>query len=395
MKISIIVNGTRGDVQPMLALANGLIEKSHEIIFCAPPENKAFIERYNCRFIAFGPNYRELFKQNGKIKGGATAAPTPKEIKKQTEDQINLLPELIKGSDLVLGVGFILGVHTAADILKIPYRFVVFYPALLGTSKTDPFFYKMLFGLGRLVTNITMKGFINKKRAAFGLNPIYDVWQHWMGDMVIAACDRELNAVPEGVSFNFIQTGFMLLPPQKGLPEYVEKFLNEGEPPIYIGFGSNPVAKPEKFNQVFKNVSEATNQRLIVSRGWADLQENNLPGILYIDDMPFDLLFPHLTAIVFHGGTGTMSLAARAGIPQIAFPFIADQFENSKKIVELGLGPKAFDFKKISADNLIFSINECVSNKGFRENALEISKKLQNSNGLKLTIELIENILKK
>lgn len=394
MKIAIVINGTRGDVQPMLALATGLISKGNEIVFCAPPENKGLVEQYNVPFIEFGPNYKELFQKNAQIKGGATAAPTPKEMKKQTGDQISLLPELIKGSDLVLGVGFVLGVHTVADILKIPYRFVIFYPALLGTCKTDPFIYRMMFGFGRSMTNMAMKSFINKKRSAAGLKSIKDVWEHWMGDLVIAACDKELNEVREGVSFQFKQTGYMLLPSKNGLPNNVKKFLDEGNPPIYIGFGSNPVAKPEKYSQVFKKVSLATKQRLIISKGWAGLSEENSANILFVDEMPFEQLFPRLSGIIFHGGTGTMAVAARVGTPQIAFPFMADQFENSKQIVRLGIGPKTNSFKKMTEDILISSINEIVKNDEYKKNALGLSRKLQNSNGLELTIELIENEFK-
>lgn len=394
MKIAIVINGTRGDVQPMIALATGLTEKGHELIICAPPENKELAERYNCRFIGFGPNYRELFTKNAGMKGGATTAPTPKEMKKQTEDQINLLPELIKGSELVLGVGFVLGVHTVADILEVPYRFVVFYPSLLGASKTDPAFSRMLFGFGRSMTNMMMKGFINQKRAVSGLTPINDVWSYWMGDHVIAACDRELNAVRDGVAFSFTQTGYMLLRTKDKLPEYVESFLNNGKPPVYIGFGSNPVAQPEKFARIFNSVAKATNQRLIISKGWAQLPEENASDILFVDEIPFNLIFPRLAAIVFHGGTGTMASAARAGIPMIAFPFMADQFENRNRIVKLGLGPKACDFKKLSVDILISSINVCLSSETYRQNALEISRKLKDSDGLKATMELIETGLK-
>jgi len=395
MRIAIVVNGTRGDVQPMIALATGLIKKGHEIICCVPPENEELVKRYNIQFVAFGPNYKELFKQNAQMKGGATKAPSPEEMKKETENQIVLLPELLKGSDIILGVGFVLGVHTVADMLKIPYRFVIFYPILLGTTKTDPFINRVLFGFGKLMTNMVMKSFINKKRDGAGLQPINDVWAHWMGDHVIVACDKELNSVREGVSFNFTQTGFLLLPSLTRLPENVEEFLNSGKPPVFIGFGSNPVSRPEKYNQIFDKVSKATNQRLIVSRGWADLPENNTSDVLYVGEMPFESLFPRLSAIVYHGGTGTMAAAARAGIPQVAFPFMADQFENRKRIVQLGLGPNACDFRKISADVLISSINECVTNEIYRKNAFEISTKLQNSNGLELTIELVENELKK
>ena len=82
---------------PCLLWRTGLIKNGHDIIFCAPPENEELVRRYNCPFIAFGPNYKELFKKNAQMKGGATKAPTPKEMKKETENQINLLPELLKG----------------------------------------------------------------------------------------------------------------------------------------------------------------------------------------------------------------------------------------------------------------------------------------------------------
>ena len=379
----------------MLALAIGLIKNGHEIIFCAPPENEELVKQFNCPYVAFGPNYKELFKKNAQMKGGATKTPSPKEIKKETENQIDLLPELIKGSDLLLGVGFVLGVHTVADILKIPYRFVIFYPALLGTNKTDLLIHRILFGFGRSMTNMVIKSFINKKRIEFGLPPIKDVWAHWMGDNVIAACDKELNTVRDGVSFNFTQTGYMLLHLQNGLPENVEKFLNSGKPPVFIGFGSNPVSRPEKFNQIFKDVSDKTSQRLIIAKGWADLHENNTSDILYVDEIPFELLFPRIAAIVYHGGTGTMAAAARAGIPQAAFPFMADQFENRKQIVKIGLGPNTCDFKKLSADVLSSAITECVTNDKYKKNALEISQRIQNTNGLELTLKLIEKELKK
>lgn len=395
MKVAIVINGTRGDVQPMLALAKGLIENGHKVICCAPPENAELVKRYNCQFVAFGPNYKELFKQNAQMKGGATKAPSPKEMKRETENQIDLLPELLQGSDLVLGVGFVLGVHTVADILNVPYRFVIFYPILLGTSKTDPFINRVLFGFGRSLTNMVMKSFINKKRVKLSLQPIADVWSNWMGDNVIVACDKELNSAREGVLFNFTQTGYMTLPSQTGLPENVEKFLASGKPPVFIGFGSNPVARPDKYRHTFSEVSKATNQRLIISKGWADLPDDNTSDVLYVDEMPFELLFPRLAAIVYHGGTGTMAAAARAGIPQVAFPFMADQFVNRKQIVKLGLGPSACDFKKLSANALSLAIAECVTNDKYKKNAVKISQKLQDSNGLELTLELIEKVLKK
>jgi vancomycin aglycone glucosyltransferase len=253
----------------------------------------------------------------------------------------------------------------------------------------------MMFGFGRLMMNLMLKGFINKNRAKFRVPPIKDIWEHWMGKNVIVACDKELNAARNGVAFTFTQTGFMILPSKKVLPENVEDFISSGKPPVYIGFGSNPITSPEKYTAMFEQVRDATNQRLIISKGWADLPTIDASDILYVDEMPFEFLFFRLAAVIYHGGTGTMAAVARAGIPQAAFPFMGDQFENRKQIVKLGLGPKTCDFKKITAEAISTAITECIMNDQYKKNAIDISQRLKDVNGLDLTVQLIENELKK
>jgi vancomycin aglycone glucosyltransferase len=391
MKIACVILGTRGDVQPMIALATGLMERGHEVIICAPAENEQFAKTYNCRFVTFGPEIKKEIKERpGQQKGGVAIKITPAQGRKIFGDQINLLPEKIKGVDLVLAAGIVMAVQTAAEILKVPYRLVAYYPIILGTSKDDPLKNRLMFGFGRKMINLMMKGYINKLRAGHGLKPIDDIWKHWMGENVIIACDKELNPARTGTAFPFTQTGFMVLESKNPLPEKVADFLDAGNPPVYIGFGSNPITNPEKYSQIFEQVRDATGLRLIISRGWADLPENNSSDIIYVDDMPFELLFPRLAAVVYHGGTGTMAAIARAGIPQAAFPFMGDQFENQKQIVKLGLGPRTCDFKKMTATEISSAITECITNDIYREKAVEISQMLQNTNGVELTVQLIE-----
>jgi len=391
MKIAYVILGTRGDVQPMVALADGLIKRGHEVTICAPPENEELISRVNCRFIPFGPSPKKAAKEDpSKQKGGVAVKISPKEGKKVISDQINLLPKILTGIDLILGVGIVFGVHTAADILKVPYRFVIFYPIVLGTTSDDPLKNRIMFGFGRSMINMFIKGFINKHRARFSLPPIKDVWSHWLGDRVIVACDPELNKARTGVSFPFTQTGFMLLPSKNDLPDNVKNFCNSGNPPVYIGFGSNPIADTEKFKLIFEKVNNDTNQRLIISKGWADLPESNSADILYVDELPFDLLFPKLAAAIYHGGTGTMAAIARAGIPQAAFPFMADQFANRDNIFKLGIGPKTCNFKEMTAESISTAINECINNNTYKNNAMDLSNKLKISNGTEQTILLIE-----
>ena len=394
MKIACVILGTRGDVQPMIALATGLMKNGHEVLVVAPPENEELAKRFGCRFEPLGSSIKKAVEENPENqKGGVAAKISLKDGKRIIGDQINLLPPIIKDVDLVLGAGIVVGVQTAADVVKAAYRLVAFYPILLGTTKDDPLKNRIMFGFGRSMMNILVRGFINKNRAKYGLNPIKDVWAHWLGKNVIVASDKEICPARDGVSYAFTQTGFMLLPSKNGLPENVEAFISSGKPPVYIGFGSNPIVDREKYSQIFEKVREATGQRFIISKGWANLPATGSPDILYVDEVPFEFLFSRLAAVIYHGGTGTLAAVARAGVPQAAFPFIADQFMNRDQVVKLGLGPKTCDFKEMTAESISSAIRECITNDTFKKNALQMSERLKDSNGIDLTVQLIENIL--
>ena len=110
--------------------------------------------------------------------------------------------------------------------------------------------------------------------------------------------------------------------------------------------------------------------------------------------MPFELLFPRLAAVIHHGGTGTMAAIARAGVPQAAFPFMGDQFANRDQITKLKLGPDTCNFKKMTAEAISSAIKEVITVELYRKNARDLSEKLQHVNGVKLTANLIEKLLR-
>ena len=393
MKISVFVYGTRGDVQPMLALATGLRKNGHEIVFIANPENEEIVKSYDFQFVPFGPNVKEQIKENALLKRSPMRASSSamKEFKKYVEDQLTLLPDIINGSDLVLNAGLGMGVATAADIMNIPYRFVIFYPLLLGSGNSGTIFDHMKEKLGVLMANALLKGLINKNRTKAGIQPIEYVVKSYEGKHVIVAADVALSPVPVGVSANYTQTGYMFLAPKNELPENVDEFIESGTTPVFIGFGSNPVYYPQELTQMFNIVSKVTQQRLIVSKGWSDLDNiNSSSDVLYVDEMPYELLFPKMSAVIHHGGTGTMAYAARAGIPQAAFPYMADQFYNRKQIARLGIGPITCDFKKMTSNTISKALLDCITNESYKKNAFEISQKIKNADGLKLTLELLE-----
>ena len=114
-------------------------------------------------------------------------------------------------------------------------------------------------------------------------------------------------------------------------------FLESGEPPILVGFGSMP-AGADASRQLIGAV-RAVGRRILVSRGWAGLDLiDNAPDCMAVGDVSYDVLFPRVATVVHHGGAGTTAAAARAGIPQVITPMFGDQFYWASRIVDLGLG---------------------------------------------------------
>ena len=377
----------------MLALAVGLIKRGHEVLFCANPENEKLVTSYNCPFVPFGPNVKEQLKINAATKKSPDSFSSAKGLKKEIGKQVEFLPKIIQGSGLVLATGIAFGVRSAAEIAKVPFRLIIFYPSALGPGKTGSFLSRLKFNMGMNMLNKLLKNTINKKRKEAGITPIKNVVKYFGGDNIIVASDVALNSVEEGVKATYTETGYLFLAPLQELTKEVEDFIAAGKPPVFISFGSNPISNPEKLTSIFEKVSKDTNQRLIISRGWAELATfNSSTNVLYVDDVSFELIFPKMSCIIHHGGSGTMASAAKAGVPQSAFPYMFDQFENRKTIVKLALGPESCDFKKISASALTASINECVNNKKYKQTAVAMAEKLQDSNGLEKTIALIEKI---
>ena len=191
-----VIYGTRGDVQPMLALALELINSGHEVIFCAPPENEELVKNYNCPFFPIGTSIKDKLAGNSSKNPTTLTRPSASFMKQEITNQVEQLPGIVKGSDLVLGVGYVFGVPVVSEYLGITYRFVAFYPSILGGSKNDPLHGRILWRFGKGAMNAVLKSFINKKRKEFNLKPISDVWASWMGERVIVASFPALGEVP-------------------------------------------------------------------------------------------------------------------------------------------------------------------------------------------------------
>ena len=112
-------------------------------------------------------------------------------------------------------------------------------------------------------------------------------------------------------------------------PPALRDFLSTGRPPIYVGFGSMLAGSGERLTELVLEAIRRSGRRAIVATGWGALQNTGAAvqdDVLFVDNVPHDWLFPRVSIAVHHGGAGTTAAAARAGLPQVVVPFVADQF---------------------------------------------------------------------
>jgi vancomycin aglycone glucosyltransferase len=372
MRIALVVSGSRGDIQPMLALAAGLNRSGHDAVFLSPPENEGLARAHDCPFRTVGSNIRG---DAGLAAGGLRAL--NRFIRREVMIQVRDLPGLVGDRDLILASGLVFGVRPAAEHLGIPYRYVAFSPAtMLGTTR-DGLATRALAASSGFIADRLYGAALNRGRAGLGLPRVRNVMVQLIGRDPVAATDPALTVVPAGARLKATQTGYMHLAPRGELSGELSRFLSAGPPPIYAGFGSMPVGNSERISRLLVGAASATRQRLVVSRGWAELPAvNGADDCLFVGDEPHALLFPRVAAVIHHGGAGTIASAARAGVPQIVLPHAVDQFAWRTQVVALGLGPRAPLLRTVSAAALARAIDAVLSDGRYRTRARELAARL-------------------
>jgi UDP:flavonoid glycosyltransferase YjiC (YdhE family) len=172
-------------------------------------------------------------------------------------------------------------------------------------------------------------------------------------------------------------------------------FIEGGQPPVFIGFGSMPVKNPAKTTQTILAALKETNQRAILHTGWSGLGETELPDHVFkIDYTPYSWLFPRMAMVIHHGGSGTTAFGLRAGVPSCAVPLLGfDQIYWGKRIAALGAGPPPIPFRNLTVKNLSHVIRQATSDPVFRQKAAALGEKIWAEKGIENAVGIINQLL--
>jgi vancomycin aglycone glucosyltransferase len=332
MRALISAVGTRGDVQPALALALELRKRGHGVRLCISPNFVDWAKTLGLDAVPMGVEMRAP-----RQKGGGVPTLTPEELRRLREsmpdlitDQFKTIGAAVDGCDVIVGANaHQYAAPSIAERAGIGCVTAVYAPVSIPSeaewrSVADTWNERALER-------------VNRNRARLGLNGIADVLDYVLTDHTWLAADPTLGPASAVPGRQIFQTGTWVLDDRTPLPTELGSFLDRGEPPVFIGFGSMPATADAA--RVAIGAVRAAGRRIIVSRGWADLQlMDEAPDCIAIDDVSYDVLFPRVAAVVHHGGAGTTAAVARAGVPQVVTPMFADQFYWADRVVALGIG---------------------------------------------------------
>jgi vancomycin aglycone glucosyltransferase len=349
LRVLLSTIGSRGDVQPLVALALELKALGQEVCLCVPPDFCDWTSSFGIPVTPIGPELRKATAAN------PPGPPSPERLRQLVEGtvatQFETIAPAAQGCDaIVAATALQIAARSVAERMGVPYVFVAYSPAVLPSPHHAPPPLRTLGQASVSATpdnkelwaedarrwNDTWRVALNAHRESAGLAPVSDVRSYIFADRPWLAADPTLGPWPDPADRAVFQTGAWILPDDRPLSPEVETFLDAGEPPVYFGFGSMPA--PQDLGQMMIQTARALGRRAVVSRGWADLPVGDEPDCLAIGEVNQQALFKRVSAVVHHGGAGTTTAAALAGAPQLAIPQFYDQHYWAQRIHHLGIG---------------------------------------------------------
>lgn len=414
MKIMIIAPGSRGDVQPYIALGKGLKDAGHVVRFVSHQNFEKLVTSYGLDFWSVDSNVQDIVENDEmreRIEKGNFLSMMVQMAKEAQREAVIFTEGGLaagQGMDLVLaGMGGMYIGLAIAEKLDLPFlqAYVVpFTPtrdfSSVLTPKLPTPFNRLSHGLTR---QLMWQGFrsadtlARRKVLDIPLAPFSGPYNSKATrDMpILYGFSPSVIPVPSDWDGNIHVTGYWFVDEADDWtpPPALMNFLQDGPPPVYIGFGSLSNRNPEETTDLVIRALKQINQRAILLSGWGGLQKTDLPeSIFMIDSIPHSWLFPRVSAVVHHGGASTTAAGLRAGVPSVIVPFYGDQPFWGRRIAELCVGPNPIPRAKLTSERLANAIQQAVTDKGMHERAASLGKKIQAENGIARAAEVIQKL---
>ncbi|MCL7452933.1 MAG: glycosyltransferase [Anaerolineae bacterium] len=413
-KFAILTYGTRGDVQPYIALGLALQRAGHTVRLAAPEVFRDLVTGYGLGFHPLPGDPGDLMQQAAD-RAGSSPIRFPLVVLQHALplalEMLDSVREACQGAEAIVHSLLLTVVgHEMAVEMQVPdfsaLIFLTFAPTSAFPAQILP-----AVRLGGTFNRLTHAGFIqlfwqaNRLAYAFLRRknrqlPPLSGWPFGPASThptpILYALSPQIISRPADWGPDVHLTGYWTLAPEDGWspPRVLLEFLEAGPAPVFVGFGSLITAKASHLTEVALEALARTGKRGLLVRGWGGIQDRNLPGdVLAVDEVPFEWLFPRMAALVHHGGVGTTAAGLRSGVPAVVVSSTADQPYWGYQLQRVGVGPPPIPLKRLTADRLVTAIEQLTSDEGMRQQAARLGRLLHDEDGVGRAVEIIERYL--
>lgn len=416
--IVMATTGTRGDVQPFVALGLGLQRAGYRVTVASNPDHATFVTAYGLPFRPVGEPMRAVLESDAG-RAWLESADSPRTYVRAFKRAFDpAYPPFLRDlhgalldADAVLYQPFAFGAQLTAELRGIPAICLSPFPNCVS-RQIEPmmwpgspawgwlrrWLHRALFGVMWSV----LRESHDAHRTAIGLgpsrttNPIREMVER---GPVLHLFSPSVVPVPGDVGEHIHSTGYCFLDPAEGWtpPRELVSFLSAGPPPIYVGFGSMTGRDPDALAAITIEAVSRAKQRAVVASGWSGMARGiPVPENVFVtDSVPHDWLFPRVSAVVHHGGAGTTAAGLRAGKPTLVAAFFGDQPFWGRRVARAGAGPEPILRKHVDAANLAAGITRLVGNESYRQGAERVAQSLAREDGVANAVAMVERYVGK
>ncbi|AXB41567.1 glycosyltransferase [Amycolatopsis albispora] len=415
MKALLLTLGTRGDVQPFVALARGLAAAGHDVLLAAPHRFTAFAERHGVPFAGLDDGPMRLMDTGsavGDVATGGMAAKLalarrlPSMFTQVLDDAWTVTSD--HHPDLIIHNGQVMAGQHVAERLGRPAVLGLPIPMFVPTREFPWPGQPMPALMPNRATYLGMKGpsvmfgrTIDRWRASLGLPKRpgrHDPLRAPDGSPapVLHAISPHVLPRPADWPAAAGMTGYWFLtdPEPRPLPRPLAEFLDAGAPPVFIGFGSMSGTDPAATTATVVAAARQAGVRAVIGTSWGGLTGagDQAGDVFTVDEVPYEQLFPKVAAVIHHGGAGTIAAAAAAGRPQVVCPFVADQPFWGRHMHRLGVAAEPIHQRALAPDRLAHAIGQVVADPAITTAAERLGRLVRAEDGVGEAVRQLEGI---
>jgi len=414
MKIAIHTLGTRGDVQPYVALARGLNNAGHQVTLGTAARFEPFVRSQAVEFAPLPNDFLDVMDTpvgKAAMSGGGktliTALKLVRQVKPMMRRLLNAQWAAANGAEAIIYHPKAVGSIHIAERLGIPAFSASPIPCLTPTrafpspmlpvpnlgpfnAASHKFFIRFANSLFRETINRWRREVLklenSKHDDCLDGRPVPKLYGY-SSAILPKPSDWDENSQVTGYWFLNLMEDWQ---PDQAL----QQFLKAGPPPVYVGFGSIPTSNPQGSTAMVVEALGLSGQRGLLASGWGGLSATvKVDNVFTLESAPHERLFPHVSAVVHHGGAGTTGAGLRAGKPTVICPFFGDQPFWGRRVAALGAGPEPIARKRLTSSTLADAVSVAVKDERMRSQAAALGVRIRNEDGVGTAVALLTGYL--